>query len=92
MINKNDFKKQTITHAKSYIKNKEKQNFYGDSLMPKMLLVIINELEELNKHKSRIKRKPTAWQEFAGSMLKKGIPIKEISKMYMAQKERSSKR
>jgi hypothetical protein len=78
---KTEFKKETIKNARAYIKRKEKEGYYGDSLLPRLLLVVIDELEKPNK-KRLSKREQSEWQRFVGEMLKKGMSMTKIAELW----------
>lgn len=57
MRNYEKFKQITKQNAKNYIRQKERKGYWGDSLLPRLLLVIIDELERIGKRKTKRKNK-----------------------------------
>ncbi len=81
------FKQTTIQNAKNSIKDSEREGYYSDALLPRLLLVIIDELERIGKRKTKRKIKLSAWNIFFGKGIKNGLTAKQIAENWKKIKD-----
>lgn len=82
------FKQITKQNAKISIRESERKGYYSDALLPRLLLVIIDELERIGKRKVKRKIKLSAWNIFFGKGIKSGLTAKQIAENWKKRKKR----
>ena len=82
------FKQITKQKAEKYIKDKEKWGAWKDAVLPRLLLVIIDELERIGKPKIKRKRKISAWNIYFGKGIKSGLTATQIAENWKKRKKR----
>ncbi len=82
------FKQITKQNAKGYIRQKERKGYFGDSLLPRLLLVIIDELERIGKRKTKRKIKLSDYNIFFGKGIKSGLTAKQVAENWKKRKKR----
>ena len=86
------FKQITKQNAKDYIRDKEKRGYWADAVLPRLLLVIIDELERIGKRKTKRKIKLSAYNIFFGKGIKSGLTAKQIAKNWKELKIKKEKK